>query len=61
MVPVMVMKLSILVDLSNDTKFCNLTCWLTNDTQSHHLPRWVNNYYIGNEDLVFSDHVEIGL
>jgi hypothetical protein len=61
MVPVMVMKLSILVDFSNDAKFRNPTCWLTNDIQRHHLPRWVNNYYIGNEDLVFLDHVEIGL
>jgi len=61
MVLVMVMKLSIFVDLSNDAKFRNPICWLTNDIQRHHLPRWVNNYYIGNEDLVFSNHVEIGL
>jgi len=53
-------KPSIVADLNNDDKFYNCVCWLTNDTQCHHLLHWVNNYHIDNKDLVLSDHVEIG-
>jgi hypothetical protein len=54
------MKPSILVDFNNDAMFRSCTCWLTNDIQRHHFPHWVSNYYIGNKDLVLSNHVDIG-
>jgi len=54
------MKPFILVDLSNEAKFHNCICWLTNYTQCHHLSRWVSYYHIGNKYLVLLDHVEIG-
>ncbi len=53
------MKPFILVDLSNGVKFCNCACWSTNDTRSHCLSRQVNNYHIGNEDLILLGHVQI--
>jgi hypothetical protein len=31
---------------------------LTNNTPNHHLPRWINNHHIDNENLVLLDHVE---
>jgi len=55
------MKSFIFVDLSNGVKFCSYTCWSTNDTQSHHLPCWVSNHHIDNEDLVLLGHVKIDL
>jgi hypothetical protein len=58
MVPLM--KVSILADLNSDIKFRNCTYWLINDTQHHHLPCWVDNYYIDNEDLVLPNHVKVG-
>jgi hypothetical protein len=57
MVPLL--KPSIFVDFNNDTKFCNCTCWSSNDIRSHYPPCWVNNHHIGNENLVFSGHVKI--
>jgi hypothetical protein len=55
------MKPSILADFSNGAKFCNYTCWSTNDIQSHRLLHWVNNHHINNENLVLSGHVKINL
>jgi hypothetical protein len=58
MVPLL--KPSILVALSNGAKFHNCTYWLIIDTQSHRLPRQINNHHIKNENLIFLNHVEIG-
>jgi hypothetical protein len=51
----------VLVDFNNGIKFHNYTYWLINDTQNHHLLRWVNNHHIDNENVVLSGHVEISL
>ncbi len=55
------MKPTILVDFSNGIKFHSYTCWLTDDIQNHYLLHWINNYHIGNKNLVFSGHVKISL
>ncbi len=54
------MKLSILLDISNNVKFHSYTCWLINDTQNHRLPCRVNDHHIDNESLFLLGHVEIG-
>jgi hypothetical protein len=51
----------IIADLSNDVKFCNCTCWLTNGIRNHYLSHQINNHHISNENLVFSNHVKINL
>jgi hypothetical protein len=53
------MKLSILANFSNGTKFHSCTYWSANDIGSHHFSRQVNNCHINYENLVLSGHVEI--
>jgi hypothetical protein len=53
------MKLSIYTDPNNGVKFHSYTYWLTNDTRSHRLLRWVNNHHIYNKDLILLGHVKI--
>ncbi len=55
------MKPFILANLSNGANFRSCTCWLTNEIRNHCILCWVNNHHIGNEDLVLSGHVQIGL
>jgi len=58
MVPLL--KPSIIADLRNGVKFHSCTYWWNNDTQNHYLSHRINNHHISNEDLFFSNHVEIG-
>jgi hypothetical protein len=57
MVPLV--KTSIIPDFSNGVKFHNCSCWLSNDTHSHHLPCQIHNHHINNKNLVLTNHVRL--
>jgi hypothetical protein len=55
------MKPFIFMDINNGVKFRSYTYWSINDIRGHHLPHWVSNHHISNEDLVLMNHVKIYL